>query len=245
MVSCLTKRKQRRAQHVDAARQLDRFAGLSLGVSSDEDEPELQQESITAFGMAENSPHPASLLLATDAEYPPASRSPSPFVDENASAAKNRKRRRKRGKKKPSDWANKCMYAELLEMREDTLYTNSWDNIGQAPLHDGIPDDLETAWVGLGPLPVGKRCLAVTMQGTSINWKGLCAYERELLFNVLTVHCRIEYHSTITFDGESSITSVSITFTSEHDSGLHLRRKLESEWNFACFRCYQMEKPRC
>ncbi|KAH8120349.1 hypothetical protein DFH11DRAFT_1559670 [Phellopilus nigrolimitatus] len=60
------------------------------------------------------------------------------------------------------------MYAELLEMREDTLWTNSWD-AGGAPQHDGLPDDLETSWVGLAPVPVGKRCLAVTMQSAGVS----------------------------------------------------------------------------
>ena len=95
-------------------------------------------------------------------------------MEEKASNTKNKRKRRKKGKKKANEWANKCMYAELLEMREDTLYTSSWD-IGGAPQHDGLPDDLETAWVGVGPLPAGKRCLAVTMHGAGENLTGqLC-----------------------------------------------------------------------
>lgn len=87
---------------------------------------------------------------------------------------RNKKRRKGRGKKKPSKWANKCMYAELLEMREDSLWTESFE-IGSAPIHDGLPDDLETAWVGVAPVPVGKRCLAVTMQGAGLSGVGECA----------------------------------------------------------------------
>lgn len=50
------------------------------------------------------------------------------------------------------------MYAELLEMSED----DPWSDV------DGLPDNLETGWVAVGPVPVGKRCLAVTHQSSGI-----------------------------------------------------------------------------
>ena len=62
---------------------------------------------------------------------------------------------------KPSKWADKCMYAELLEMRE-----GGFDASGV--LRDGIPDDIETGWVAVTPVPAGKRCLAVTHQTSGI-----------------------------------------------------------------------------
>ena len=58
---------------------------------------------------------------------------------------------------KPSKWADRCMYAELLEMNE---------SLGS--LVDGIPDDIETAFVSVAPVPIGKRCLAVTHQTSGI-----------------------------------------------------------------------------
>ena len=58
---------------------------------------------------------------------------------------------------KPSKWADRCMYAELLEMNE---------SLG-SPV-DGIPDDIETAFVSVAPVPIGKRCLAVTHQTSGI-----------------------------------------------------------------------------
>ena len=61
---------------------------------------------------------------------------------------------------KPSKWADKCMYAELLEMKE------GFDASGR--VDDGIPDDIETGWVAVTPIPVGKRCLAVTHQASGI-----------------------------------------------------------------------------
>lgn len=66
------------------------------------------------------------------------------------------------GKKnaKASKWADKCMYAELLEMRD------GFDISGD--LRDGIPDDIESGWVAVAPVPVGKRCLAVTHQTSGI-----------------------------------------------------------------------------
>ena len=53
-------------------------------------------------------------------------------------------------------WANKCMYAELLEMQETDLWPGG---------EDGLPSDLESGWVALAPVPLGKRCLAISHQG--------------------------------------------------------------------------------
>ncbi|KAJ7592990.1 hypothetical protein C8J56DRAFT_487050 [Mycena floridula] len=46
-------------------------------------------------------------------------------------------------------WADKCMYAELLEMSDSDLW------------NDGLPDDLDSGWIGVAPVPRGKRCLAI------------------------------------------------------------------------------------
>ena len=76
---------------------------------------------------------------------------------------KNRKNKRKRLKSKPSKWADKCMYAELLEMKEQPHF---WaDDVMEAD--DGLPSDLEQAWVAVAPVPVGKRCLAITHQSAA------------------------------------------------------------------------------
>ena len=63
----------------------------------------------------------------------------------------------RKGPVKPNKWADKCMYAELLEM-DDTF---------GAPA-DGVPDAIESAFVAVTPVPVGKRCLAVTHQTCGI-----------------------------------------------------------------------------
>jgi snurportin-1 len=62
----------------------------------------------------------------------------------------------KASNKNASPWANKCMYAELLEMQETDLWAGG---------EDGLPGDLESGWVALAPVPVGKRCLAISHQG--------------------------------------------------------------------------------
>lgn len=119
-----------------------------------------------------------SMLHPGDADPPPDSRSPSPYMDQDdgggngANKSKSKKKKKSKSKKKPSKWANKCMYAELLEMREDPLWTGSFES-GGARQNDGLPDDLETAWVGLAPIPVGKRCLAVTMQSAGVSGIGI------------------------------------------------------------------------
>lgn len=59
-------------------------------------------------------------------------------------------------------WADKCMYAELLEMNE------SFDGADVNIDRDGIPEDIETGWVAVTPIPVGKRCLAITHQASGI-----------------------------------------------------------------------------
>jgi len=50
------------------------------------------------------------------------------------------------------------MYAELLEMDEEFDLVKG----------DGIPDDIESGWVAVAPVPVGKRCLAITHAASGI-----------------------------------------------------------------------------
>lgn len=63
-------------------------------------------------------------------------------------------------KKRLNNWADRCMYAELLEMTEEVEVTNMD--------RDGIPEDIETGWVAVAPVPVWKRCLAVTHQASGM-----------------------------------------------------------------------------
>ena len=79
-------------------------------------------------------------------------------------------RKKKKNKNKPNKWADKCMYAELLEMAADAPWSES---PGDAEVSDGLPNDLESKWVAVGPVPVGKRCLAVTHQSAGISGVGM------------------------------------------------------------------------
>lgn len=76
---------------------------------------------------------------------------------------KKTKRKNKKRSGKPSKWADKCMYAELLEMSADAPWCSP-----DGAVNDGLPSDLESAWVAVAPVPVGKRCLAVTHQSSGV-----------------------------------------------------------------------------
>lgn len=76
---------------------------------------------------------------------------------------KRNKNKRKRTKAKASKWADKCMYAELLEMKEEP---SVWAD-GESEPDDGLPSDMEQGWVAVAPVPIGKRCLAVTHQSAA------------------------------------------------------------------------------
>ena len=73
------------------------------------------------------------------------------------------KKKNKKRSSKTSKWADKCMYAELLEMSADAPWCSP-----DGTVNDGLPNDLESAWVAVAPVPVGKRCLAVTHRSSGV-----------------------------------------------------------------------------
>ncbi len=160
---------------MDTSRQLDQFANLHLGLSDDEedgdDDRRVAHEGVGGF---------ANLLSADDAQGPPLSVTPSPAstaapLPESADGdrkSKGKNKRRKKGKRKPSKWADKCMYAELLELHDSPLWTTGYGTQGVEQSEDGLPSDLESGWVALAPVPVGKRCLAVSMQSAGLSGIG-------------------------------------------------------------------------
>jgi snurportin-1 len=77
---------------------------------------------------------------------------------------KRKGRKGEGGGSKPNKYAEKCMYAELLEMNGD----EAWLSSSPQAAEDGLPQDLESGWVAVGPVPIGKRCLAVTHQSSGI-----------------------------------------------------------------------------
>ena len=151
---------------MESERHIDLFADLNLGLSDDEDgnndDPGIVREGIAQLvpllprseadtGLASFPSHESR------AESGAAGTPPAPSTKRKG----KRKKATKASNKKTSPWADKCMYAELLEMHEsEDLWAGGGD--------DGLPGDLETGWVALAPVPVGKRCLAISHQGGGI-----------------------------------------------------------------------------
>ncbi|KAJ3517511.1 hypothetical protein NLJ89_g456 [Agrocybe chaxingu] len=177
----LEEQKRRRAQKIDSTRQLDLFAGLNLG-GSDEEEEEEDGEPTNVVSLASVAQYASMLVpesqdpMRTNAITSPDSSSfplqpttiKAPVALDQSDQPETKKRPKKRkGKKrnnKPSKWADKCMYAELLEMAPDMPWS-----VGEgAIMDDGLPNDLESGWVAVAPVPVGKRCLAVTHQSAGV-----------------------------------------------------------------------------
>ncbi|KAI6158094.1 hypothetical protein BKA82DRAFT_14143 [Pisolithus tinctorius] len=158
-IKALEEQKRRRAQKFDTARNLDAFADLSLGLSDDEGDVDADDESVIIregiAGYASLAKQPATLEPPQEQEQQ--------MEDITQPKKKRNKNKRKRTKAKPSKWADKCMYAELLEMKEDP---NVWGD-GKSEPDDGLPSDMEQGWVAVAPVPIGKRCLAVTHQSAA------------------------------------------------------------------------------
>ncbi|KAH9918652.1 uncharacterized protein B0H18DRAFT_1122909 [Fomitopsis serialis] len=170
------KQKRRRAERFDSSRQLDFFADLTLGPSDDEvdegdgqDGPEIVRQGVSHFvGML---PAAREVSSASSSAAPISeSAVPAPQTADMQTSGKKRGKSKRRAKpapsssgpskRKPNRWADKCMYAELLEMSEDYDAYNV--------VSDGIPQDIAAGWVAVTPVPVGKRCLAVTHQTSGL-----------------------------------------------------------------------------
>ncbi|KZV68336.1 hypothetical protein PENSPDRAFT_687312 [Peniophora sp. CONT] len=147
----LEEQKRRRAERIESERHIDLFADLKLGNSDDEDEngePEILQEGI---GHLASMVQPASEASGSaDAVVQP----------------EDKKKRRKKKKKRISPWADQVMYAELLEMTGDASRREVGSLGEDIEVDDGLPTDLESAWVAVAPVPAGKRCLAICHQGS-------------------------------------------------------------------------------
>lgn len=159
---------------MDSSRQLDFFADLNLGPSDDEDaDAEVLREGVGSFAsmvgtstredvFSSTTMYPSGLLDPTN---------PTPATNKPTKKSKTKKKQKKSknttdGHKAPNaKYADKCMYAELLEMQEPPS-SSPWDR-------DGLPEDLESGWVAVAPVPVGKRCLAVTHQSSGLGGVGM------------------------------------------------------------------------
>ncbi|KAF8634808.1 hypothetical protein AX17_004061 [Amanita inopinata Kibby_2008] len=179
---------QRRAQKFDSSRQLDVFADLTLN-GSDEDEEEeddkaesamapstgigsfvsAMKQSVSQFQQQQQEQVPSTSSMACQVTGAHKEGEPTSPTKEHARKKQHQKKKRRGGRNsaKPSKWADKCMYAELLEMVDPGLsQLDGWESdLGR---EDGLPKDLETGWVAVAPVPVGKRCLAVTYQSSGV-----------------------------------------------------------------------------
>ncbi|KAF8624980.1 hypothetical protein AX15_005614 [Amanita polypyramis BW_CC] len=157
----LEEQKRRRAQRFDSARQLDVFADLTLSDEEEEDEPAAMAPAagVASFVPAMKDHRSMSESLGElDMQV---------GAKDTGKKRGKKKRRGGRSAKKPSKWADKCMYAELLEMVDPGAPLFIPDMDRDLP-GDGLPKDLETEWVAVTPVPVGKRCLAVTYQSSGV-----------------------------------------------------------------------------
>jgi snurportin-1 len=139
-------------------------------------------------GLAHPFPSPSSLTSLPSTTLGDLLDSGDPKV-QPPSKKKRGKNNSKRRANKASKWADRCMYAELLEMCTDEpwsrgdiddAYGNTFEDYERV---DGLPRDLETGWVAVAPVPVGKRCLAVTQQSAGV--AGVGTLFSSLLFLVL------------------------------------------------------------
>jgi hypothetical protein len=137
---------------------------------------------------------------------------------------KPKKKNKKKGNyNKPSKWADQCMYAELLEMATDDPAWSTDDGLNEGA--DGLPKDLESGWVAIAPVPVGKRCLVVTHQTAGVTGTGKCGLWAQHLWWLMLERCASssKHDYSISIAGEVAHTPVSLTPTSFDGTRLHLR----------------------
>ncbi|KAK7451025.1 hypothetical protein VKT23_012700 [Stygiomarasmius scandens] len=160
----LEEQKRRRAERFDLSRQLDGFADLNLAESDEEAE---SNKDISPDGVKVVHGGLASFtsMLEKGSSSAPVTSSEPPAPEPRRKKGKKKRVKERKDRDKPNEWADKCMYAELLEMNEDDPLAISVDGSGA----DGLPEDLETAWVAVAPVPVGKRCLAITRDSSGYN----------------------------------------------------------------------------
>ncbi|TEB29760.1 hypothetical protein FA13DRAFT_1689796 [Coprinellus micaceus] len=179
-MQALEEQKRRRAQQIESNRQFDLFAHLSINDDSDSDDLPEEDGGSDPHTPASAALGPyVSMLNEVEAPAAPSSEMAVEYVlpvsevpiQAPASPITRKKKPKKKNKKKgnynkPSKWADQCMYAELLEMATDDPAWSTDDGLNEGA--DGLPKDLESGWVAIAPVPVGKRCLVVTHQTAGV-----------------------------------------------------------------------------
>lgn len=223
------------------------FADLNLGLSDDDElegndqreGPEVVREGVAQFA--------SLLMLSATQPITPASSAGAQGEEPQSAQKKGRTGKRGggkgRGKRKPSKWADKCMYAELLEMQDDQPWGTGYGTEGQP--NDGLPDDLETGWVALAPVPVGKRCLAVTQQSAGMAGVGALCLFRIRRRGAYRFVRSTQYDAALPCPGESDHLALPLSDSPVHNLGLHFGPELASERYSACAGRYTLEGPRC
>ncbi|KAF8508257.1 hypothetical protein BU17DRAFT_56833 [Hysterangium stoloniferum] len=156
----LEEQKRKRAQRVDSSRNLDSFASLSLGPDDDDhpnEDPEILPEGISRVASL-LSPVSESAAATSSLSLPLRSTASNETPPDTSKKGKSRKPN--------AQFANKIMYAELLEMHDDPALLDGsvHDDTDTTNADCSLPADLDTNWVALAPVPRGKRCLAVCNQ---------------------------------------------------------------------------------
>ncbi|KAJ4473718.1 hypothetical protein J3R30DRAFT_3406590 [Lentinula aciculospora] len=167
----LEDQKRKRALKFD----LSRFAELKLDDDEEEDEEgdgdeEIDQDGfkvvhsgMSSFTSAMKEPLSETSTLLTTTTMDTSIQKLKPKYSKP-------KPKKKKGRKRATSnaqWADKIMYAELLEMSDSDVAASAM-NLDNNDF-DGLPPDLHTSWVALSPVPVGKRCLAITRDGPGRN----------------------------------------------------------------------------
>ncbi|KAJ3919296.1 hypothetical protein F5877DRAFT_78184 [Lentinula edodes] len=167
----LEDQKRKRALKFD----LSRFAELKLGDDDEEDEEEgngseeinqdgfkVVHSGIASFTSEMSEPSQLSSAVPTTTIETQSNQKSKP-----KSKAKPKKKKGRKRSSSNAQWADKIMYAELLEMSDSDVAASTMylDNNG----FDGLPPNLHTSWVALSPVPIGKRCLAITRDGPGRN----------------------------------------------------------------------------
>ena len=175
-------------------------------------------------------------------------------VDGKAQPTSKKKRGKNNGKRranKASKWADRCMYAELLEMCSDEPWSRgNTNNVHGNTLEDyervdGLPRDLETGWVAVAPVPVGKRCLAVTQQSAGVAGVGMSFLFHWKLLGPTLLFLSSEHDTAISTPWKITFGSISICFASFNSVGLYFGCELERKWNLTRVGRRQMERARC
>lgn len=187
---------------------------MSLGTSDDEGDEDIDEEpQVIREGIANYAPLAGTSDVSCTHVVPKA--------DDGTHPKRKRSKNKRKRAKKHSKWANKCMYAELLEMKEEPSLWNDHSN----DVDDGLPSDIERSWVALAPVPTGKRCLAITHQSTS-GVIGICAiiHSQFRMMPLTGLFYSTKYHSSVASPGENATSSLSVFAPSTNSIGLHSRR---------------------